>query len=261
MNPGDKIYHQKNTRFLVYDGDQDGVPYGHVENTRTGESTRPQPAQQLLARGYWEDYPPGEDQMIDMPPPPAAVQQVDAPASLDSWARSRPPRLARLPKRPNLSSPENEAFRQESAEPQGEGPIGPLFLEDVAEYAYNAGFRDEDLVTFVAISMAENRQHDPHARGDTQKTSSKWGPSIGLWQMRSILDLGDSTRPADIMRSGKHISHLDDPQYNADAAYALFMADGLKPWSVTHDTHKGTANDYRAYLNLARRAAITAGLL
>lgn len=37
MKPGDKLYHMANVRFLVYDGDRDGVPYGHVEDTVTGE--------------------------------------------------------------------------------------------------------------------------------------------------------------------------------------------------------------------------------
>lgn len=69
MKPGDKLYHIANVRFLVYDGDRDGVPYGHVEDTTTGEVTPPQPALQILARGYWEDYLP-EDEAVDSPVQP-----------------------------------------------------------------------------------------------------------------------------------------------------------------------------------------------
>lgn len=76
MKPGDKLYHMANVRFLVYDGDRDGVPYGHVENAVTGEVTPPQPAEQLLARGYWEDYQP-EHEAVDSATQPTPAVEAD----------------------------------------------------------------------------------------------------------------------------------------------------------------------------------------
>lgn len=74
MKPGDKLYHMANARFLMYDGDRYGVPYGHVEDTVTGEVTPPQPAQQLLARGYWEDYQTENDAVDSSTQPIPAVE-------------------------------------------------------------------------------------------------------------------------------------------------------------------------------------------
>lgn len=54
MEVGQRIYQIGGTRFLVYDGDQDGIPYGHVEDEVTGLVTDSQPAEQFLKHGYWE---------------------------------------------------------------------------------------------------------------------------------------------------------------------------------------------------------------
>jgi len=54
MQPGQPIYQIANTRWLIYDGDQDGVPYGHVEDDETGFVSDSEPADTFLKHGYWE---------------------------------------------------------------------------------------------------------------------------------------------------------------------------------------------------------------
>jgi hypothetical protein len=217
MIPGDKLYHIGNTRFLVYDGDQNGVPYGHVEDTVTGESTPPQPAEQLLARGYWEDYIPGAE-MIDMPPPlpPAAVQQaVQAADPFADW-------------QPGMTSPwDPEGFPQESF-------VDNISDVDRAAYLFNAGFTGDDLITMVAISMGENQAGDPWARGpysksdNTGENEGKWHRALGLQQIRPL------TSPQDHAGDEwRDYAQLLDPQYNADAAWTEFkQKKGFRGWEV-----------------------------
>ena len=54
MNQGQAIYHMENTRFLIYDGDRDGIPYAHVEDDETGFVSESEPAETFLKHGYWD---------------------------------------------------------------------------------------------------------------------------------------------------------------------------------------------------------------
>lgn len=90
-----------------------------------------------------------------------------------------------------------------------------------AAVAYNAGFRGDDLITMVAIAKGES-SWNPNAIGDQQLQSDLWGPSYGLWQVRSLQP--DKFNPnasylPDRYRDG---SRLRDPKYNAEAAFALY---------------------------------------
>lgn len=85
----------------------------------------------------------------------------------------------------------------------------------IAEYAYGAGIKDRGaLITAVAIAMAESRGGDPNAVGDVGLQDSKWGPSIGLWQIRSLkAESGKGTI--------RDATRLKDPAYNAKSMYAI----------------------------------------
>lgn len=96
-----------------------------------------------------------------------------------------------------------------------------------------AGFEGELLDTMLGVCWVEcyHPQSDRHysdAVGDLGITSEKWGPSIGLAQIRSLRDpeawpFPDSLRIAE---------ECLDPDYNAYAAFELHKRYGLTIWSA-----------------------------
>jgi hypothetical protein len=110
-------------------------------------------------------------------------------------------------------------------------PGGPLSVPQIAVYAANAGFEGNDLLTAIAIALAESGG-DPGAVGDLNITR---GGSVGLWQI-NLRWHPQYTAQA-----------LMDPQTNADAAFQIFQAagDSFSPWS----TFKSGA--YRSHLDVA----------
>jgi hypothetical protein len=101
----------------------------------------------------------------------------------------------------------------------------------IAQYARNAGFSGVDLLTAVAIALAES-SGNPNAKGDLNL-----GISIGLWQinLRAHPEYDEQS--------------LYDPQTNANAAYAIYQDAGnsFRPWS----TFKSGA--YTAHLDAAQK--------
>lgn len=101
---------------------------------------------------------------------------------------------------------------------------GTMNATDIMAVAQNAGFSGDDLSTAIAIALAES-SGNPSAVGDN-------GDSIGLWQI-------DTKYHSEYDKTS-----LKDPQYNANAAYAIYTDAGgsFTPWS----TFKNAA--YVAYL-------------
>lgn len=95
---------------------------------------------------------------------------------------------------------------------------GKLSASDIAGYAQNAGFRGQDAILAVSVALAESGG-DPNAVGDLNLTP---GGSVGLWQIN--LKAHPEYDPG----------QLTDPQYNANAAYNVYMAAGgsFSPWST-----------------------------
>ena len=58
-------------------------------------------------------------------------------------------------------------------------------IDELIGLAYNAGFRNDSLIIAVCIAMAESSGNE-NAVGDVSLVNAKWGPSIGLWQIRSL---------------------------------------------------------------------------
>jgi Lysozyme like domain len=118
-----------------------------------------------------------------------------------------------------------------------------LSASQIAEYASAAGFSGDDLVTAVAVALAESGG-DPNAHGDTDLGSGTG--SFGLWQIYS-----------DAHPEYKPFTQLYDPRRNANAAYAIYKEAGssFTPWS----TYNG--GEYEEYLDNAQQGvnAISAG--
>ena len=86
-------------------------------------------------------------------------------------------------------------------------------LIDVAELAWNAGFRGSELNRAVAVAYAEST-------GNTNAVSST-GCCHGLWQIN--VRVHGSTK-------GWTVEQMRDPQQNANAAYTLWKESGWHPW-------------------------------
>jgi hypothetical protein len=92
-------------------------------------------------------------------------------------------------------------------------------ISEVATVAQNAGFSGQDLITAVAVAMAESGG-DPNALGDQGIGQG----SFGLWQISSLYH----------PEFGPDFSQLYDPQVNANAAFSVYQAagDSFSPWST-----------------------------
>ncbi|ELP62169.1 peptidoglycan-binding protein [Streptomyces turgidiscabies] len=89
------------------------------------------------------------------------------------------------------------------------------------------GFTGRDVNIAAAVAMAESRG-DPAAVGDEGLADNKWGPSFGLFQIRSLRHPEQFSPPDSLRISGK----LKDPHYNAKTAKAIKDAHGWRQWST-----------------------------
>src|SRR5579871_849779 len=91
---------------------------------------------------------------------------------------------------------------------------------EIAQYAAAAGFSGADLVTAVAIALAES-SGTPGAVNTADP-----GGSYGLWQ----INLAAHPEYAGAVQSGQ----IFDPAFNAAAAFAVYQAAGasFRPWST-----------------------------
>jgi hypothetical protein len=123
--------------------------------------------------------------------------------------------------------------------------MAPLTDQQIAQYAYDAGFRGDALNTAVAVALAESGG-DPSRLGDVGLENGTWGPSVGLWQIRSVNPgHGNATE-----RAQRNAQANLDPATNAANAYAISHGGtNFGPWSTY------THGDYRRYLTRARTAA------
>lgn len=113
---------------------------------------------------------------------------------------------------------------------------------EIATMAIAAGFRGESLITMIATSIGESGGNAA-ARGDTTITDAKWGPSIGLTQIRSL----NAERGRGTTRDEQ--ANLD-PWTNLRHAFEISnKGTNFQPWSVF------TSGKYKAHLNVARLAA------
>ncbi|TWP50584.1 hypothetical protein FKR81_20680 [Lentzea tibetensis] len=116
-----------------------------------------------------------------------------------------------------------------------------LSATQIAQHAYNAGFRGQALTTAVAIALAESGGRTA-VKGDTTITDQKWGPSVGLWQIRSLhADRGTGRERDELANTS--------PAVNARHAWtASHHGTYWRPWSVYLN------GSYRQYLDTASEA-------
>lgn len=116
-----------------------------------------------------------------------------------------------------------------------------LSATQIANLAKSAGWKGQDLITAVAVALGESGGRSD-AKGDVSLANSTWGPSIGLWQIRSLHS-----------EKGKGTTRDEqanyDPAANAKHAFSLYKASGFQPWSVYN------SGAYRQHLPAATTAA------
>ena len=123
--------------------------------------------------------------------------------------------------------------------------------EQIAQLAYNAGFRGNDLVSVVAISKRESGWR-PDAFNGNRGTRDV---SYGLMQINMIDELG----PARLAQFGlTSADQLLDPQTNMNAAFTLYTRSGntLRAWGG----YKGLSNTFGTDMAGAQAAVNNAGL-
>jgi len=124
--------------------------------------------------------------------------------------------------------------------------VATLTAEAIAHHAAGAGFKSEALTIAVAVALAESKGATD-AEGDVGIQTAVWGPSLGLWQVRSVkAESGKGT--------SRDATRLTDPAFNARSAYSI-SSGGTRfgPWSVY------TSGAYRMHLTKAAAAGQGAG--
>jgi len=117
-------------------------------------------------------------------------------------------------------------------------------LQITTDAAIKAGFKGQALLIAIAIAGAES-SFKPDALGDLAIQTAKWGPSVGLWQIRS-LKFWNSYSGVDALRDA---SRLTDPYFNAKAAFAISKGGtDFTPWSTF------TSNAFTPYMVTAANA-------
>lgn len=111
-----------------------------------------------------------------------------------------------------------------------------LTPQQLYDLARGAGLSPTAAVVAAAVALGESGGN-PDAVGDTSLADGKWGPSVGLWQIRSLRADQGTGRARDASR-------LADPTFNARAMAEISGAGGnWRPWSVF------TSGKYRQYLD------------
>jgi hypothetical protein len=113
----------------------------------------------------------------------------------------------------------------------------------IAQYVAGGGFTGEDQVIGVAVVLAESSGNTA-AKGDMDRINKTWGPSIGLFQIRSLNAERGTGKTRDEQANY-------DPATNARHAHRVFLDAGSRwtPWSTFKN------GSHRRYLQRARAVA------
>ncbi|TVT15289.1 lytic transglycosylase, partial [Amycolatopsis rhizosphaerae] len=119
--------------------------------------------------------------------------------------------------------------------------MSTLTAEQIAQHAYQAGFRGDALTTAVAVALAESGGNTRAHNGTPPDNS------YGLWQVNMLGSMGPARRHQFNLDSNDELFDADE---NAKAAYAISNhGKSFGPWSTY------TNGAYRKHLAEARKAA------
>src|SRR6266496_1482726 len=92
------------------------------------------------------------------------------------------------------------ASRDRRSRPYVNGCLMQLNDRQIAEHVTHGGFTGQDRVIGVAVVLAESGGRTD-ASGDVHLQDGKWGPSIGLFQIRSLRRSGAPAGPGTSSRT------------------------------------------------------------
>lgn len=122
-------------------------------------------------------------------------------------------------------------------------------MAEVVGLAYDAGLRNPaKLATAAAIATAESGRL-PTKLGDQALENAQWGPSVGLWQIRSLkAEKGKGTT--------RDQTKLTDPAFNAKAMVSISGGgSAFGAWTVTKPSNPLGFMRFQAALPIATAAA------
>jgi hypothetical protein len=116
--------------------------------------------------------------------------------------------------------------------------------QNLVQTLMSAGFTGQSLVTAYGVAMAESGGK-ANAKGDKTITTEKWGPSVGIFQIRT---LNDPKKWNDMKRDNSK-GQLENPLYNAQVAFE--KSKGGTDWRgwTTYKT-----GSYQNYLDSGKNA-------
>jgi hypothetical protein len=124
--------------------------------------------------------------------------------------------------------------------------VSTLSAGQIYALARNAGLSPATATTATAVALAESGGRTD-AMGDVGLEDGTWGPSVGLWQIRSLKAQQGTGQVRDASR-------LTDPAFNAAAMASISGAGkNFKPWSTY------TSGKWANFLQTSGNAAISAG--
>jgi hypothetical protein len=104
--------------------------------------------------------------------------------------------------------------------------VGKRLPQDVYADLIRAGFPPGAAITMTSIAAGESG-YDPTALGDVSLQSGDWGPSFGLYQIRTLKSATGTGGPRDIQWLAA------SPDHQAQAAYAISQqGTTFTPWTV-----------------------------
>jgi hypothetical protein len=108
--------------------------------------------------------------------------------------------------------------------------------DQLRSLATEVGWRGDNINIAVAVAMAES-SGKTCSKGDVNLENATWGPSIGLWQIRSLRSQKGTGGVRDETANY-------DPRINARHAYQIWSGEGgsWQPWSTWNN------GAYRAYI-------------
>jgi len=121
-----------------------------------------------------------------------------------------------------------------------------------ARAAWNAGFRGDELTVIVAIAGAES-QFDPEYTEPGDGSPDKWGPSVGMWKIRTLLDFQNWVG-LEANRDASIIGGIDNVQENANFAFSVWSVSGFNEWDSFME------KTYIDYVPIAQAAIIDLGV-
>lgn len=103
--------------------------------------------------------------------------------------------------------------------------MAKLTIQQIYQLARDAGLSPTQAALATAIALGESGGSTT-AVGDENLQNEKWGPSVGLWQVRSLnAETGRGTT--------RDVQRLSDPEFNAKSMYAISNGGtNWNPWTV-----------------------------